>query len=526
MAVPAAQPMSRRPANPPRHTLAEIARVAGADPAPGFAEVTVTGVAQDSRLVVPGDLYIARPGTVAHGADYAAQAAHAGAVAALTDPSGAAACREADLPTIVVPDPQSVLGPLAAWIYGHPSRDLLMLGVTGTNGKTTTTFLLDVALRQAGHRTGLLGTVETRVGEEVLPSARTTPEAPELQALLALMRERGVTAVAMEVSSHALTYGRVAGVVFDVAGFSNLTQDHLELHGDLESYFAAKAALFHPDRARRGVVNLDDHYGRRLARHAPIEVVTCSAAGAPGADWRAEAVHLTSDGTSRFRIVGPEGARYALNLNLPGDFNVANALLAATMLVTAGVEPAAFVSAFAEFTGLPGRMERVPGPQDFSVIVDYAHTPDAVGVVLRSARQWTKGRVIAVLGCGGDRDQGKRPLMGQVAAREADMVVITDDNPRSEDPARVRRAILDGACAVPATERGDVVDVPDRREAIRWAIGAARPGDTVLILGKGHEQGQEVAGVVYPFDDRVVAQEVLHEMSETTQAAERRVAGP
>jgi UDP-N-acetylmuramoyl-L-alanyl-D-glutamate--2,6-diaminopimelate ligase len=354
-----------------------------------------------------------------------------------------------------------------------------------------------------------------------LASARTTPEAPELQALLALMRERGVTAVAMEVSSHALTYGRVTGTVFDVAGFTNLTQDHLELHGDLESYFAAKAELFRPDRARRGVINVDDRYGARLARNAPIEVVTCSAAGAPGADWTAEAVHLSPDGTSRFQIVGPDGAAHQVSLNLPGDFNVANALLAATMLVSAGVEPAAFVSAFAAFTGLPGRMERVPGPQDFSVIVDYAHTPDAVGVVLASARGWTQGRVIAVLGCGGDRDHGKRPLMGQVAARGADVVVITDDNPRSEDPARVRRAVLDGACAVPATERGDVVDVPNRREAIRWAIGAARPGDTVLILGKGHEQGQEVAGVVYPFDDRVVAQEVLHEMSETMQAAER-----
>lgn len=522
MAVPAARPMSRRPSNPPRHALAEVASTVGADPGVASAEVTVTGVAQDSRLVVPGDLYVARPGAAVHGADYAPQAARAGAVAALTDPAGAVACREAGLPTIVVPDPQAVLGDLAAWIYGHPSRDLLLFGVTGTNGKTTTTFLLDAALRQAGHRTGLLGTVETRVGDEVLPSARTTPEAPELQALLALMRERGVTAVAMEVSSHALAYGRVAGTIFDVVGFTNLSQDHLELHGDLESYFAAKAELFRPERARLGVVNIDDPYGARLARQAPIDVVTCSVAGAARADWSAAAVRMSPDGTSKFQIRDPDGTECAVSLNLPGDFNVANALLAATMLAAAGVEPAAFVPAFAATAGLPGRMERVPGPQDFTVIVDYAHTPDAVSVVLASVRDWTRGRVIAVLGCGGDRDHGKRPLMGQVAARVADVVVITDDNPRSEDPAHIRRAVLAGAHAVPATERGDVVDVPDRREAIRWAVGAARPGDTVLVLGKGHEQGQEVAGVVHPFDDRVVAQEVLQQMSETMQAAERR----
>ena len=399
--------------------------------------------------------------------------------------------------------------------------DLVLLGVTGTNGKTTTAFLLDAALRRAGHLTGQLGTVGTRIGDETLRSVRTTPEAPDLQAILAVMRERGVSHVSMEVSSHALTYGRVDGMAYDVAGFTNLTQDHLELHGDMESYFAAKAELFTPERARLGVVNIDDGYGARLARTAPIEVVTVSAAGDSGADWRATDLEFLPDGGSRFRLRGPDGFESLVTLGLPGDFNVANAVLASAMLVRAGLEPVVFLPAFAE-ASFPGRMERVSGRGDRAVIVDYAHTPDAITAALRSVRAWTKGRVVAVLGCGGDRDHGKRPLMGAAAARHADVVVITDDNPRSEDPAAIRAAAAGGARAVPAGERGEVTEIADRRAAIRWAISAAGPGDTVLVLGKGHEQGQEVAGVVHPFDDRVVVQEVLSEMSDANVPTQQK----
>ncbi|MGH3491342.1 MAG: UDP-N-acetylmuramoyl-L-alanyl-D-glutamate--2,6-diaminopimelate ligase [Actinopolymorphaceae bacterium] len=484
----------------------------------------LTGVTQDSRAVVAGDLYVARPGGSTHGAAYAQQAAEAGAVAALTDPTGLDRCRGAGLPTLVAPDPQGVLGEVSAWVYGHPARDLTVFGVTGTNGKTTTAFLLDAALRHVGRHTGLLGTVGTRIGDETLASVRTTPEAPDLQAILAVMRERGVSHVSMEVSSHALTYGRVDGLVFDVAGFTNLSQDHLELHGDMEAYFAAKAALLTPERSLRGVVNVDDPYGARLAVQArdrgSYEVVTYAATPGPAADWRVDDVSSSPDGLSRFVLLGPGEVPRPVTLGLPGSFNVANAVLAAAMLAGAGLEPQDFLPAFAT-ASLAGRMERVSDPgADFAAIVDYAHTPDAIAIVLSSVRAWTKGRVIAVFGCGGDRDHAKRPLMGEAAARHADIVVLTDDNPRSEDPEAIRAAALDGAHSLPDSLRGEIVEIGDRHQAIEWAMGGARPGDSVLILGKGHESGQEVGGVVHPFDDRLVVEEVLRQMSDTIGTAD------
>ncbi|WP_420313567.1 UDP-N-acetylmuramoyl-L-alanyl-D-glutamate--2,6-diaminopimelate ligase [Actinopolymorpha alba] len=501
--------------------MADAVTVVKAQPVDDPGDVVVTGVAQDSRRVVPGDLYVARPGGFAHGAAYAQTAARAGAVAALTDPAGVAPCQAAGLPTLVVPNPQAVLGDVSAWVYGYPSRDLLMLGVTGTNGKTTTAYLLDAALRRAGHRSGLVGTVETRIADETIPSSRTTPEAPDLQALFAVMRERGVTAVAMEVSSHALSLGRVDGTVYDVAGFTNFSQDHLELHGTIEAYFAAKAALFTPARARLGVVNVDDPAGRRLAGSADLDLITVSPSGREAADWSATGAGPTPGGGMAFDARGPGGLALRISLGLPGDFNVDNALLAAAMLHAVGIDGDAIVEGFAG-AQVPGRMERFESARGFTAIVDYAHTPDAIDRALRAVRGWTKGRVIAVVGCGGDRDHGKRPLMGQAAVRNADLAIITDDNPRSEDPAAIRAAALEGARALPAADRGEVTEVGDRREAIRCALDAARPGDTVLVLGKGHEQGQEVAGVVHPFDDRVVVQEVLQEMSDTIETVEQK----
>jgi UDP-N-acetylmuramoyl-L-alanyl-D-glutamate--2,6-diaminopimelate ligase len=482
----------------------------------------VTGVTHDSRAVVPGDVYAALPGSRGHGANFAAQAVAAGARAVLTDPAGRAAAAAAGVPVLVIPDVRARLGQLAGWVYGEPARDLLVIGVTGTNGKTTTAYLLEGGLRGAGHRTGLLGTIETRIGEETAPSVRTTPEATDLHALLAVMRERGVTAVAMEVSSHALALGRVGGLVFDVALFTNLSADHLDFHADLEDYFAAKAALFTAQRCRQAVVDVDDAYGRRLAAAVDVPVTTVSVGGGvtggatgsaagSAADWRASDVAADPTGASRFRARGPAGQDLEVVVGLAGDFNVANALLAVAGLRAAGVAGADVVRGL-RGVSVPGRMERVDDGQPFSVVVDYAHSPDALARAVAALRPATRGRLLLVVGCGGDRDPHKRPLMGEIAARAADVVVVTDDNPRAEDPAAIRAAVLAGTARVPAPQRAEVVELGDRRAAIREAVRRARAGDTLLVAGKGHETGQEVDGAVLPFDDRRVVRAALHEI--------------
>ncbi len=467
--------------------------VAGLQPDRPVVGSTVTGCTLDSRAVQPGDLYAALPGARAHGADFAAAAAAAGASAILTDPAGAGRCAAYDLPVLVADDPRGVLGAVAAWVHDDPSAAMLVLGVTGTNGKTTTAFLLDAGLRAAGHTTGLLGTVVTRIGETAVPSLRTTPEAPDLQALFATMRERGVTAVAMEVSSHALALGRVDGVRFDTSVFTNLSQDHLDFHPSMAAYEAAKAALFTPARSRRGVVDIDDAAGRRLLATASIPITTYGEQG----QWRAADVDLRADG-STFRLVGP-GVDVPASVRLPGAFNVSNALAALACLVVAGIPIADAVRGIASLAGVPGRMERIDAGQPFTAIVDYAHTPEAVTTLLAAVRALTGGRVVVVLGCGGDRDRGKRPLMGRAAVQGADLAVLTSDNPRSEDP----NAIL-AEMAPP----GAIVE-PDRRRAIELAVRDARSGDVVVVAGKGHESGQEISGVVTPFDDRQVLREAL-----------------
>ncbi len=489
--------------------LAELTPLLGLpEPVGPVGEVRLTGITHDSRQVRPGDLYAALPGRRFHGADFAAEAARRGAVAILTSPDGAERARATGLPVLTVPDPRARLGEVAAWVYSEPARDLLLLGVTGTNGKTTCGFLLESGLRAGGHRTGLVGTVETRVAGQTLPSARTTPEATDLQALFAVMRERGVTAVAMEVSSHALVLNRVAGVRFDIAAFTNLSQDHLDFHADMEDYFRAKAMLFTPERAGLGVVNVDDPYGRRLAGQARIPIVTYSPSGDPAADWRAEEVSLRPTG-SVFRVVGPGEARAQASVRLPGMFNVANALCAIVMLVAAGVPLDRAAEGVGAVSGVPGRMERIEAGQPFLAVVDYAHTPDAVETLLKSLREVTKGALYVVVGCGGDRDQGKRPLMGEAAARLADVAVFTNDNPRSEDPMAILAAMREGAERVPPARRAEIVVEPDRARAIALAVARAGPGDAVVVAGKGHEQGQEVQGVVRPFDDRIALREAI-----------------
>ncbi|HEX9031508.1 MAG TPA: UDP-N-acetylmuramoyl-L-alanyl-D-glutamate--2,6-diaminopimelate ligase [Streptosporangiaceae bacterium] len=477
----------------------------------------VTGITHDSTAVRPGDLYAALPGSRHHGATFCDQAAAAGAVAVLTDSGGRERAIRSGLPVFVVADPRARLGEVAAWIYGDPSGSLQLIGVTGTSGKTSTTYLIESGLRMAGYTTGLVGGVETRVGPVVEPSRLTTPEATDLQAFFAVMVEQKVTAAVMEVSSHALALGRVGGTSFDVAVFTNLSQDHLDFHPDMDSYFAAKAELFTPRYARAGVVNLDDSRGRRLAASAQIPVTTFSASGRSEADWRAVGVRCGSDG-STFGIVGPGGVEADASITMPGPFNVANALAAVVALVESGVSLATAVAGVAACPGPPGRLERVETGEDLTVLVDYSHKPGAVEAVLSALRPVTQGSLRIVLGCGGDRDAGKRPLMGAVATELADVAIFTSDNPRSEDPLAILHEMLAGTLSVPPADRAHVIVEPDRAAAIGMAIGEAGKGDVILIAGKGHERGQYVGDRVIPFDDREVAAQAIADRARAERA--------
>jgi UDP-N-acetylmuramoyl-L-alanyl-D-glutamate--2,6-diaminopimelate ligase len=461
--------------------------------------------------VRPGDLYAALPGAHAHGAAYCEQAVASGAVAILTDPEGRARAARSGVPVFVVSSPRDRLGDVSCWIYGDPSTRMRLIGVTGTSGKTTTSYLAEAGLNAAGHLTGLIGGVELRIGAERIRGGLTTPEAPDLQALLAVMVERGVTAAAMEVSSHSLALGRVAGTRYDVALFTNLSQDHLDFHAGFEEYFAAKAKLFTPAYAGVGVVNVADRYGRRLVAQASIPVTTFCADAESGAyrnaDWRAADVRCGADG-STFRVIGPGGVEADASVTLTGQFNVANALGAIVGLVEAGERLEDAVAGVAACPGVPGRLERVEGgPPD--VFVDYSHKPGAVEAVLDALRQVTQGELIIVLGCGGDRDRGKRPLMGAAAAALADVAILTSDNPRSEDPLEILSEMLHGVLGIPRGERARVIIEPDRAAAIGLAVGMAEKGDVVLVAGKGHETGQYVGDVVLPFDDRETSASAL-----------------
>ncbi|MET8047661.1 MULTISPECIES: UDP-N-acetylmuramoyl-L-alanyl-D-glutamate--2,6-diaminopimelate ligase [unclassified Streptosporangium] len=505
-----------RPSTSSPRPLSGLASLIGAPSGTSRAPLAaVSGITIDSRQVCRGDLYVALPGATAHGADFSAQALAAGAAAILTDEAGRQAAVATGLPVLVVPNPRRLLGQVSAWVYGNPAADVMVIGVTGTSGKSTTTFLLEAGLRAAGHRPGLIGGVEIHVGELRFAPKLTTPEASDLQGLFALMREQGVTAAAMEVSSHALALGRVDEVSYDVALFTNLSQDHLDFHRDLDDYFATKARLFTPEMSRVGVVNIDDAHGRELLGTAKIPMTTFSAEGAVEADWRAVDVRLGPEGSS-FKIVGPGGVEEAATIALPGPFNVANALGAVVALVEAGVPLRTAVAGIGTLAGVPGRMERVPGGEDFQAIVDYSHKPGAVESVLCSLREVTAGRLIVVLGCGGDRDRGKRPMMGEAAARLADVAILTSDNPRSEDPLRILAEMMDGVLGVSQDGRAHVIIEPDRAAAIDLAIGRAGFGDVVVVAGKGHEQGQYIGDQVLPFDDRqVVADAIVRRRNRT-----------
>ena len=471
---------------------------------PGASGV-VTGVALDSRRVGPGDLYVGLRGARAHGAAFAVAAAEAGALALLTDADGAALAAGSGLPVVVVDDPRVEMASIAARVYGRPGDRLDLFGVTGTNGKTSTVFLLEAALAALGRHVATIGTIGFRIGGRLLDAERstiTTPESPDVQALLAQMLGEGVDTVAMEVSSHALALHRVDGLTFAAAAFTMFGQDHLEFHHTLEDYFAAKARLFLDGRAEVAVINSADPWGARLAgmvrADGSTRLVTTLAADA---QYRVLEAHPRPDGGWRVVLAYP-GGWTTFSLSMLGEFNVANAVTALAMVGARGLDVDAAAAGLAS-AQVPGRMQRVDlGAGAPHVVVDFAHTPQAVASALAALP--ASGRRIAVLGAGGDRDTTKRGPMGEAAAAAADVVIVTDDNPRTEEPAAIRAALLAGA-----RDRGaQVIDGGDRREAIALALTMARTGDWVAVLGKGHERGQDIGGRISPFDDVAVVREI------------------
>jgi len=457
--------------------------------------ITITGVSIDSHQIETGDLFVAVAGAKVHGATYAGNAKLNGAVAVLTDEVGAALI--SDLPVLVVADPRAMAGVVAAWLHNEPMRDMFSVGVTGTNGKTTVTTLLHQIAMAASRQSGLVGTVESRIGDEIVEALRTTPEAPELQSLAAVMRERHMRNLFIEVSSHAVSLKRISGSHFDIAAFTNLSQDHLDFHGDMDSYFAAKVALFTYKYADTAYINIDSTWGKKLLEIQELPVVSISR-NMKSADWYFERIEIGTRITE-IAIRGAGGILIETTTKLVGDFNLDNLLLAIAISVASGIDPIDIAATTPSLSGAEGRLEKVDLGQTFTALVDYAHSPDSVRSVLETLRKSTSGKVIAVLGCGGDRDKSKRPLMGAALLAGSDIAIFTSDNPRSEDPAQIIREMVSGL-TLSSTSSIEI----DRKQAIELAVAAAKPGDVVVILGKGHEPGQEIAGVKHIFDDRLV----------------------
>jgi UDP-N-acetylmuramoyl-L-alanyl-D-glutamate--2,6-diaminopimelate ligase len=458
----------------------------------------VDDVTHDSRQVGPGTLFVAVRGARHDGHDYLPEVAATGGRAAAVESRS-----EVAIDQIVVGDTRAAMGPLAAAVHGDPSSQVAVVGVTGTNGKTTVTHYVESLMTAGGKVTGLIGTIETRVGSTHLPSARTTPEAPDFQRLLARMRDLGAEVVAAEISSHALEMSRVAATRFGVAAFTNLSQDHLDFHHDMASYRRAKERLFHEYEVGTAVINVEDAVGRDIARTVSMPLIRTG----DGGDIRAERVETSFTGT-RFVLVTPAGSA-EVEAALVGSFNVDNCLTATGCCLALGLDLSVVVDGLAGLAPVPGRFEQIPGNEGPKVIVDYAHTPGGIHEAISVGRQLTGGRVIVVVGAGGDRDRQKRPMMGAAAA-EADMAVLTSDNPRSEEPGEILAQVAAGA-----GEAKVVLEV-DRRAAITAAIGMAGRDDVVLILGKGHETGQEIGGQVIPFDDREVAASILAGSGDST----------
>lgn len=510
---------NQRPHDIEPTALGALARRHGLELDEAAGAVAVTGAAMAGDDAAPGDLFVAVPGARVHGARFAGQAAGRGARAVLTDAAGADLVAEQapGLPVLLAQDPRALAGPVSADVYHRPGERLRTTAVTGTNGKTTTLYFLDAIARHAHPQAPavLLGTVELKVGQETVPSPRTTVEAPVLHRLLALGVERGARAASVEISSHALALHRVDGLVADVAGFTNLQRDHLDFHVTMERYLADKAILFTPDHARHGVVCVDDEWGRRLTELSRIPLDRVRAyEGDAETDWWVGDAEVSVDGVATtFVLHGPDGQRLDASCPLPGRVNLQNAALAIVMGLRAGYAPEVVLEAIATAHHIPGRMQRISDRVAGRplAIVDFAHTPDALDLALRAVRPITPGRLIAVYGADGDRDQGKRPMLGEVGARLADVLVITDENPRSEDPAAIRTAVLEGVRAVRGSDLPDVHEAGTRAAAIVAAVEMAGPQDTIIVTGKGHEPHQEIAGVFHPYNDAPVLREALEQ---------------
>ncbi|TSA46683.1 MAG: UDP-N-acetylmuramoyl-L-alanyl-D-glutamate--2,6-diaminopimelate ligase [Actinomycetales bacterium] len=463
------------------------------------------GISSTSIEVEPSDLFVALPGSKIHGASFIDSAVSAGAAAVLTDSAGAEIIGLA-LPVIIIENPRLVLGEICSWFYGSPSRQTWVAGVTGTNGKTTTCSLLNQIWRYSGKESGFIGTLGVEISDEYLKSSLTTPEAPQLQSLFATMMERHITHVAMEVSSHALMMGRVLGTHFRMVGFTNLTQDHLDFHGSMSEYFSAKSRLFTMQYGELGFINIDNEYGKRLFENSSIPVISLSRNNRK-AEWHFDEIQATSNGFM-VAIRGTGGVLIEGDLNLMGDHNLDNLLMAAAMAFHSEIDPIVIGNSFTTLMGAPGRLERIDLGQEFLALVDYAHTPDAVARTLATLRKSVTGQIIAVLGCGGDRDKTKRATMGSALLAGSDVAIFTSDNPRSETAEIILSQMIQGLILSPSSSV-----ISDRRQAIRVAVSLASPGDCVIVLGKGHETGQEIAGVKYPFDDRLELAKSIEELS-------------
>lgn len=482
-----------RPIEEFKRSVASVAAIANAELI-GDASIVVTGLTLSSNAVQEGDLFIALPGEKNHGADFAADAIARGAIAVLTDSAGAAKIK--GVPVIVSSNPRRAAGVISAWFYSEPMRDLYSVGITGTNGKTTVTTLLHQIMSAAGRESGLIGTVETRIGDEVIASKRTTPESSDLQALSAVMRERHMRNLVMEVSSHAISLERIRGSHFAVVAFTNLSQDHLDFHKTMQAYFEAKAKLFTFEFADLAVINIDNSYGVKLADLTELPVMSVSRDN-QSATWHYASITKDYVG-AHVAIRGSGGILIEGKVHLHGGYNFDNLLMAVAIATESGIDPIDIAAILPQLTGAAGRLESVRLGQNFTALVDYAHSPDAVARVLETAHEISDGRVIAVLGCGGDRDASKRALMGKALSDGADVAIYTSDNPRTEKADAI---LVQMTLGLDIQAPSAVIE--DRAEAIRAAVNEAQEGDLVLVLGKGHEKGQEINGVVHPFDDRV-----------------------
>ena len=464
-------------------------------------QVVISGVSINAQKVVPGDLFIAFAGANTHGISYLEQAISNGAVAVLSDKK-----IEASIPSFIHPKPREIVGAISAWLYGHPFESLKAVGITGTNGKTTTANLVKQIWQLNSIKSGLIGTLGVEIADEKLESARTTPEADDLQAIAAAMVEQGCKNLVMEVSSHAIDQGRIKGAKYEVVAFSNLTQDHLDYHLSMENYFQAKANLFATEYAKAAVINIDDSYGKKLSKQVKIPVVTVSRKESTADLYLAKAE--IKNGLYQVEIKSKSGESLSENFALLGDYNLDNLLLAVAIVNSAGLSLDKIASTISKLQSVPGRLESINAGQKFTALVDYAHTPDAVERVIATVKSATSGKIIGVLGCGGDRDASKRSLMGHALFNGCDLAIFTSDNPRSESAEAILKQMTAG---IDLGKKG-LVEI-DRKSAINLAVENAQSGDVVLLMGKGHESGQEVNSVVTPFDDRVELAESIKRLA-------------